>query len=299
MIKSELLHSLMLVAENGGISKAAEAKSLSAMALSKQMSKLEQLVGQAVFERSGRQLRLTEFGNSLYREAKSVISAHEALDNWLEQQTGIINGNLSVITQTSEMLTDTIIPWLDEFCQLYPKLNVKLDVKESLININDDDFDVFWGVSDYLGDRFPNLKRRNLWRSIYGVYAAPDYIKSTSHITIDNIEQHHIVGYLHNQPSNVLVLQEDNKPTYKLLRQRVATVGGLIELAIQGLGVINAAHDSRQIKEAIANKTLEPVLSEHWWQNAEIYAYFHNVKHPQPKVKAFVDFFLSKRAQWK
>lgn len=298
MIKNDLLHSFLLVANTGSITKAAEAKFLTAMAMSKQMANLETQLGQPLFERSGRSLRLTEFGKQFKQEAAKVMTANQAMENWLVQRTGEVQGTVKVVAQSVDMLKQTVIPWLAEFCELYPQIKVELDVNESILNINDDEFDIFWGVSDYLGDKYPNLKRKKLWQSAYGIYASPGYIEQYgSPLNLDDIEQHYIVGYLHNQPSNVLVVQ-DQQLDYKLLKQKVATVTGLVELASDGLGLINAACDLKEITDAIEQNKLQPVLQEYWWQQAEVFAYYHNVRHLQPKVSKFIEFFVSKKDGW-
>ena len=131
MLKSEVLHSFILVANQGGISRAAELKHLSAMAISKQMSNLENTLGQALFTRSGRQLKLTEFGHAFKEEADKILAAHREMENWPTQTSGVIEGKVRVVAQSSEFLNDTLIPWVAEFCSLYPNIELALDVKES------------------------------------------------------------------------------------------------------------------------------------------------------------------------
>ena len=299
MIKIELLHSFQLVANLGGISRAAEKKALSVMALSKQMSNLEDALGQSLFERSGRTLRLTEFGREFKIEADKVLESESSLSSWLEDKAGRVSGNLRVLFQSPILCEETVIPWLAEFLDCYPELELEFDVKESLIDINEDEYDVFWGIGSYLGDHFPNLKRRDLWCAPYGVFAAPSYLeKHGTPSNPDDLSEHYIVGYLYNQPSNILVLQENGELIYKTLKQRVSSVTGLTELAIEGLGIINAGDDVKQIQTALEQNRLVPILEKYWWQNAEIFVYFHNVRQPQPKVKAFIDFFLNKVKQW-
>lgn len=299
MIKHELLSSFQLVVKLGGISKAAEKKCLSAMAMSKQMSNLEAQLGQSLFEKTGRKMKLTEFGEHFLAEADKVLVAQSSLDNWLQKSQGEVSGTLKVVSQSTDFCKETIIPWLAEFMALYPDVNVALDVKESLIDLKEDEYDVFWGISRYLGDQFPNLKRRALWRSTLGIYASPDYLRlHGTPESVDDLSEHYVIGYLYNQPANVLLVEQNNKPVYKFLKQRVTTVTGLVELAINGLGLINVGNDVNEIGAAVSEGKLVQVLPQHWWQEAEVYVYFHNVRHPQPKVSAFIDFFLTKRKCW-
>ena len=112
---------------------------------------------------------------------------------------------------------------------------------------------------------------------------------------------HQIIGYLYNEPANVLLTQDpDNKENFAhhLLPCRVKTVSGLIELAIAGMGLINADEQVPAIKKALKNGELVPVLKSHWWQSATIYAYFHNTTPVAPKVRAFLDFYLAKASEW-
>ncbi|WP_440053924.1 LysR family transcriptional regulator [Pseudoalteromonas sp. T1lg65] len=299
MLKNDLLHSFLLVAKHGGISKAAEVKSLTVMAMSKQMSNLETQLGQPLFERSGRKLYLSEFGKAFEDEAKKVIAAHHEMDNWLASAANRIQGTIKVVAHNNEFMQGTVLPWLSEFCVKYPELKLELDIKETVLDINEDDYDIFWGVSGYLGDKFPSLKRRALFHTTLALYASPQYLQEHGvPVQLDDLEQHYVVGYLHNQPSNVLMLH-DQKPVYKLLKQKVATVVGLIDLAISGLGIINASSDSEEITAAISNNQLQPIMEDYWVKGVGVYAYYHNVRHPQPKVKAFLDFFLAKQLQWK
>ena len=299
MIKIELIDSFLLVAKLGGISKAADKKSLSAMALSKQMRLLEERVGHPLFIRTGRRIALTEFGYKFKNEAEKLAQSQASLLNCLDEVSGTVSGTLRVLFQSPMLCDETIIPWLPQFLDTYPNINVELDVKESLIDIAEDDYDIFWGISEYLGEQCPNLKRRDLWTSRYGVYASPHYIAKRGLPTHpDDLDSHDIVGYLHNQPSNVLVLQERGRPIYRTLNQRVASVTGMVELAIAGLGLVNAGDDVKQIDDAVKAKQLIPVLEDYWWQEAKVFIYYHNVRHHQPKVKAFIDFFLAKRDIW-
>jgi LysR family transcriptional activator of dmlA len=78
----------------------------------------------------------------------------------------------------------------------------------------------------------------------------------------------------------------------------IKTVSGQSMLATQGLGLINALCDNHDIKAYLAKGQLVPVLKDHWYQGVEIYVCYQQVKILQPKVRVFIDFFLSKRSMW-
>ncbi|KDC51869.1 MULTISPECIES: LysR family transcriptional regulator [Pseudoalteromonas] len=288
------------VAEIGNMSRVAEAEAKTVMAISKQIARLETQLNQALFVRSRRKLILTEFGSAFKHKAAQLLQQHQELVLWSHNSDSMINGELRVICQANDIIKETLVPWMAEFTALYPELNITMDVKESLININESEFDVFWAVSSYLGERYPGLKRKPLWRSKYGVFASPEYIQRQGDPTdIKALEHHNVVGYLYNQPSNVLVLQSENgEPIYVTPHCQVKTVSGIVELAEAGLGLINAPVDSSQIQKSLNEGRLVPILKKHWWEDAQVYAYYHPSNPIQSKVRAFLDFFCDKRDYW-
>lgn len=288
------------VAQMKTMSRVAEAEGKSVMAVSKQIKRLETSLNEALFLRSRRELILTEFGQAFRQKAEVILAQHRELAVWTQQRETTVCGELNVICQSNEVVTETIVPWLSAFTRLYPELAISLDVKESLINIKEDDFDIFWGVGRYLGEQFPGLKRRSIWRTRYGIFASPDYLDQFgTPETPEDLSHHQVIGYLHNKPGNVLVLQNKNgEPIYATPRCQIKTVAGLVELAEAGLGLINAPAEAGAIRALLEGKSLQPVLTEYWWDDAEIYAYYHPTNPEQKKVRAFLDFFFDKRAQW-
>ena len=85
---------------------------------------------------------------------------------------------------------------------------------------------------------------------------------------------------------------------FVVLDAPMKTVSGQSKFAVSGLGLVNALVDNNDIKAYLANGQLLPVLEKYWYSSAEIYIYYHQVKLEQPKVRAFIDFFLSKRKYW-
>ncbi|MDG1750214.1 MAG: LysR family transcriptional regulator [Thalassotalea sp.] len=300
MLKAEQLKIFISLTELGTMTAVANTYQLSVMAVSKKIALLEKDIGQPLFSRTKRNFNLTQFGIGFKEQAQQVIAQLENLESWVEEKNGSISGTVKVLCQAPEMIHETIIPWLADFLKLYPYINVELDVKESVIDLNKDHYDVFWGVSDYLGDKFSNLKRRTLWTCDYGLFAAPSYLTGKPEIkTLDDLDNHTVIGYLHNQPSNIIIFQsETGEPTHKILNNRVNTVTGLVELACSGLGIINVAHDDLKVKRAIKSGTLTPILPQHWCKNISTYVYYHQVRGEQAKVRAFIDYFIAQKIHW-
>lgn len=301
MLNPKDLEIFCKVADTQNMTRVAESESKSTMAISKQISRLEKELNHALFLRSRKKLVLTEFGQAFKQKASALIEQHRELLGWTNTLTNEVTGELKVICQSNQIAMETLIPWVKEFLDLYPKLELILDVKESLINIREDDYDVFWGIGTYLGDRFPGLKRRSFWKSQYGVFASPEYLtKNGTPCNVEDLQEHEVVGYLYNEPSNIVVLQDHKKgePIYATPKCKVKTVVGLVELAESGLGLINAPIEAQEIQVLLRQEKLVPVLQDFWLKDAEAFVYFHPSTPIQSKVRACLDFFLEKRQHW-
>lgn len=304
MFKTETLIAFYLVAKHRSFTIAANVQKQTPMAMSKQVAQLEKRLEAPLFERSTRKIRLTKFGEQFLIRAQKILDQHDSLSHWLDSRQGKLSGTLRVIAHDVQVYNETVFPWLAEFHQLYPDIKLIIDVKENIIDIEKDAHDIYWGLSDYLGIKYPGLKRRSLWQAKYGIFASPDYLKKFgTPSTPDELKNHHMIGHPHQQPSNALAVNKTENSTqkemgYVLLEAPVETVTGHSKLGIQGLGLFNALVDNHDIKAYIASKELVPVLEEYWYSSVEIYIYYHQVKIEQLKIRAFIDFFLSKRKYW-
>ena len=84
----DLCTSFVCVAETGGIRAASRRLQVTPMAISKQIKQLEQKLGQALFSRSTRNLKLTEFGTVFLAQAKTLVASGDNLLNWLDNSSG-------------------------------------------------------------------------------------------------------------------------------------------------------------------------------------------------------------------
>jgi LysR family transcriptional regulator, transcriptional activator for dmlA len=304
MFKTETLVAFRLVAKHRSFTLAANAQGQTPMAMSKQVSQLENRLGEALFERSTRNIKLTQFGEAFLHRVNKILEQHDSLALWLDSRQEKYSGTLKIVAQDVQIYDETIFPWIAEFHRLYPDIELVFEVQEQVIDINHDAYDIYWGVADYLGAKHPSLKRRSLWRSKLGIFAAPSYLtKYGTPSTPEDLHHHHMIGHPHQQPSNALVVNKTVNSNQQemdcvLVKAPVKTVSGQANFAVQGLGLINALIDNHDIKTYLAEQQLVPVLEQYWYSCVEIYIYYHQVKLEQPKVRAFIDFFLAQRAHW-
>lgn len=304
MFKTETLNAFVLVAKHRSFTLAANAHGQTPMAMSKQVSQLEKRLAEPLFERSTRKIRLTQFGREFLVHVQNILEQHDVLDNWLGARKGEFSGKLNIVSQSSQTYDETVFPWLAEFHQCYPNIELVFEVQESVIDIVKCPFDIYWGIDEYLGMQHPSLKRRSLWKAQLGIFASPKYLaKFGTPTSPSELKDHKMISHPHSDPSNALIVNKvaksnQQKMEFEIVEAPIKTVAGQSKFAVQGLGLINALEDNHDIKDYIANHQLVPVLEEYWYSSAEIYIYYHQVKLEQPKVRAFIDFFLSKKNYW-
>jgi DNA-binding transcriptional LysR family regulator len=120
----------LAVAETGSVRSASRALNVAASAISRQLQHLEQSLGTALFERSGRGLRLTPAGDVLLRGLRQAAQAHEQTLDELSALKGLQRGLLRIATV--ESVSVTILPdMLLRFTGAYPGIEVSVTVAGS------------------------------------------------------------------------------------------------------------------------------------------------------------------------
>lgn len=96
MLNLERLRALHTVATRGSVSAAAKALHVTNSAISQQLAKLEDEVGQPLLERNGRGVRLTDAATLLVSHTARVLSALEQAEAELDAHRSAVGGRLTI-----------------------------------------------------------------------------------------------------------------------------------------------------------------------------------------------------------
>jgi DNA-binding transcriptional LysR family regulator len=96
MLNLERLRALHTVANRGSVSAAAQALHVTNSAISQQLAKLEEEVGQTLLERNGRGVRLTDAATLLVSHTARVLSALELAEAELDAHRSAVAGRLTI-----------------------------------------------------------------------------------------------------------------------------------------------------------------------------------------------------------
>lgn len=118
------LRAFEATAKHLSFTKAADELSVTQSAVSRQVLRLEELVGKSMFDRKPRNLILTEVGLQLYQQVKLSF---DQLENTLQD---IVEGNATISLKLSvaTSFANTIFPAiLGQFAKLYPEIEIELE----------------------------------------------------------------------------------------------------------------------------------------------------------------------------
>lgn len=124
------LKAFIAVAETGSFSQASSRLFVTQPAVSKRIAALEQSLNHTLFDRLGRQIRLTEAGEKLLPKAQALINDLNETERSIKELSGEIIGNLRVAT-SHHIGLHHLPPILREFSAEHPNVNLQFEFLDS------------------------------------------------------------------------------------------------------------------------------------------------------------------------
>ena len=168
------IQAFVSVADAGGFSRAAVLTASTQPTLSRQVKALEEVLGHPLFERTGRSIRLTAFGQETLSCARSLLAQTEALRGGTRAGTGEMKGLLTLGASDSVVLGR--LPGLvRRFNRKYPGVRLQIRTASSpeiLSWVRDGSCDL--GLS-LLPRAHPGLTFRPLWEDRFAALVPPGH----------------------------------------------------------------------------------------------------------------------------
>jgi DNA-binding transcriptional LysR family regulator len=125
----------------GSLSAAGRRLGLSPAAASARLAKLEAALHVRLFERTTRELRLTNEGSLYLTHCQDALHALDDAHAALQAGQGAVRGRVRV-SATSDFGRNVLKGWLDEFTARHPDVLLSLTLADSLANLVHDDIDL-------------------------------------------------------------------------------------------------------------------------------------------------------------
>lgn len=117
---------ILALAEYQNFTIAAEHCSVTQPTLSMQIQKLEDELEIQLFDRSKKPISLTQIGEKIITQAKTIIEESNRITDIIDQQKGFIGGDFRLAIIPTIM--PTLLPFfLKSFCKKYPKINLHIE----------------------------------------------------------------------------------------------------------------------------------------------------------------------------
>ena len=172
MADLSLLTSFVRAAEHGSFSAAARSLGLTAAAVSKNVARLESLVGVRLFHRSTRRLALSEGGERFLAQVQDPLAALDAALAGIHEHDDVAAGTLKV-SMGQALGRNFLVPLLGEFLGRYPAVVPDWHFDNRRIDLVGEGFDAAVGGGFALT---PGLVARELAPVHIVAVAAPSYL---------------------------------------------------------------------------------------------------------------------------
>jgi DNA-binding transcriptional LysR family regulator len=179
------------VARTGNMSAAGREMGLSPAVVSKRISLLEERLGARLFQRTTRQLTLTETGEGYFRRVIDILSLIAEADDFVSRRNTNPRGQLKVTAPTS-FSRYHLAPYLPAFLEKYPEIQLDLHLTDNFVDIIRDGFDLAIRIGE-LQDS--SLVARKLSPDTRVIVAAQSYLdKNGTPKSLKELEDHNCLS---------------------------------------------------------------------------------------------------------
>ena len=278
----------------GSLSAAGRKLGLSPAAASARLIKLESALRTRLFDRTTRQLRLTEEGRFYLQQCWVALRAIDEAEAGLQASGKEVRGKVR-ISASADFGRNLFNDWLQDFSALHPELKIALTLSDSVSNLLQDDLDL---AIRFGQPQDSSLIARQLAPNWRVLCASPEYLaRHGEPETPADLARHtFIVLVTSTGPLNTFHFVVGGQPWDHVVPMSEAweTNDGALarEWALAGHGIArktiwDAAMDIRTGR-------LKVVLPDFCIREAGVYAVLHSNRYRSPRVRVLLDFLIER-----
>ena len=293
--RSDELHVFVSVIESGSISAAAEQLGQTPSAVSRTLSRLEAKLETTLINRTTRRMDLTEEGKYFLDQARQILGQMEQLEERLAQRHQTPAGRLR-INAASPFMLHSVVPYVAEFRQRYPNIQLELNSNDLIIDLLEESTDIAIRIGA-LADS--TLHARYLGSSPLNLLASPAYLQRCGvPDRVEALADHVLLGFTHTETLNHWPLRHAEGDRL-LIQPAIAASSGetLRQLALAGEGIVCLSHfmTHEDILQGRLNIILSDANSGH---RQPIHAVYYRNSQLALRIQCFLDFIQEKMADY-
>jgi DNA-binding transcriptional LysR family regulator len=277
------------VAEEGSFAAAARAMGVSVATVSRGVARLEERLGARLFNRTSRQLALTEFGGTIAEKAGDIYRQAEEAENAAREMSVQPRGLVRLAVPMSFGLR-WVAPLLPGFFEAYPEVSIDLHLSDATVDIVAQGFDAALRIAA-LPDS--SLVAKRLCPVSQLLVASPKYLERHGRPTHPrDLVDRPCLSYAYRARSDVWRFVNDageEEPVTPVGPLRVTNSDALLPTLLEGLAI--AELPEFIAGEYLADGRLEAILKDWHLTKGGLYFVTPSARARPAKVTALADYF--------
>ncbi|MBQ0752017.1 MAG: LysR family transcriptional regulator [Roseovarius sp.] len=275
------------VADAGSFAAAARCLHLSPPAVTRAIAALEDRLGARVFQRTTRNVTITDIGARFLEVARRVLSDLEAAEREAMGETTVPQGHLT-LTASVTFGRSALAPVVGTFLATYPRVSVSVLLLDRVVNLVEEGVDLAVRIGDLPESRLIAKRLGTVHRILV---ASPAYLAAhgTPRAPAD-LRSHQVIAFTGLMPNREWRHQNGPRTASVALAPRLEINDAVaaIDAAILGQGITTAL--SYMVAGHLRAGRLVPVLQEFTLPPQPVHLVYPEARLMAPKLRAFVDF---------
>jgi len=235
-----LLHTFMVIVEEGSITRAANRLLLRQPSVSNALKRLEDRLGQHLIDRTPGRFELTDQGRVLYRECQHICGAIGRLGHLMTSGQAEVSGHIRLL-----LASHVVFPPLDSvlarFHAAHPLVTLESEVARSSVVMQSVLSRQASAGICLVAQTHPHLSYRRLFREHFGFFCGPSHrLFGQSGLRVTDLREEPFVSFNTDSPTDALRSIALLKAQRDLSGRTVGTSSNLEEvrrMIVAGLGI--------------------------------------------------------------
>jgi len=281
------------VVDCGSFSSASRQLDLSASAVSKSISRMEERLGVRLLNRTSRSLQLTYEGEVVVVGARRVLAAMDEVHLHLAKLTEDLSGRLRIYTVPG--LGYTLAPIFSDFVRKFPRMKFDIQLGAERIDLVEGNFDLAIRLGE-LRDSAYFARKIGMTRHI--ICASPHYLeKHGTPVRSQDLQNHNCLNFSIRTHEFIWGIQPEELPKHLELHGDIASNHAemLRRLCLEGLGIVELplylAHND--IRNGLLTALLENITKD---RLDPVWAIYPHSPMPNSRTATFIEFLRERIA---
>ncbi len=278
------LNVFVQVAETGSFVAAGGALGVSASAIGKSISRLENRLGVRLFHRSTRSLTLTAEGALFLERSRRILAEFEAAERELSLTAQFPQGRLRI---SLPMVGSLMQPVLSAFMHHYPQIELELNFTDKMVDVIEEGFDAVIRTGEITDSR---LNLRKLGDYTKFVVASPQYLAQRgTPLTPAELLQHSCLHYRFSRSGKIEPWPLKGAPGLNLPLSMVCNnLEAQVYFTQQGCGI--SCLPEFAVRDALASGKMQKILHQHVSHSASFNILWPSGGYMTPRLRVLIDF---------